>query len=49
MLYRRSRRVPENQIAVLFANLPAIEDDLNAGSVVVLAEDRIRVRRLPLR
>ena len=49
VLFRRSRRVAEEQIAVLLANLADVEDDLQAGAVVVLAEDRIRVRRLPLR
>jgi len=49
VLFRRSRRVAEEQIAVLLANLADVEGDLQAGAVVVLAEDRIRVRRLPLR
>lgn len=38
---------PRNR-AVLLANPHDVEDDLDAGAVVVLAEDRIGVRRLPL-
>lgn len=49
ILFRRSRRTADEQTVVLLANLPEIADDLGAGAVVVLAEDRIRIRRLPLR
>jgi len=34
---------------LLMLNLPMIVDDLEAGAIVVLDDDRIRVRRLPLR
>ena len=33
---------------LILANLPAIEDDLTAGAVVFLSDNRLRIRRLPL-
>lgn len=49
VLVRRltGRRVAE-QAELLVANLPAVERDLELGAVVVVGEDRLRVRRLPL-
>lgn len=49
VLFRQGNRTPEHRAATLFANLPEVSDDLDAGAVVVFAEDRIRIRRLPLR
>ena len=40
-------RRPHQLAALLAANLPAIEDDLTAGAVVVLADSAVRVRQLP--
>ena len=37
-----------DQARLILANLPAIEDDLMAGSVVILSDNRLRIRRLPL-
>jgi len=34
---------------LLLLNLPTVAEDLDAGAIVVLDDDRIRVRRLPLR
>lgn len=34
--------------ALITANLPAIADDLATGAIVVLDDDRIRIRNLPI-
>ncbi len=39
---------PAQQAALLLANLHAVQEDLEAGSVVILQPNRVRVRRLPL-
>lgn len=48
VLLRRPAKTPEEQAAVLKANLPAVESDLASGAVVVILHDRLRVRSLPM-
>lgn len=49
VLVRRvvGRRV-DDLAALLAANLPGVAADLDAGSIVVIGDDNLRVRRLPI-
>ncbi len=44
VLGRRARELA----AVIVDNLPAVEEDLAAGAVVVLGDTNLRIRRLPI-
>ena len=46
ILLRRKDNRTETLVAVLLANLPALLEDLQAGSVVVIDDRRVRVHRL---
>ena len=45
---RASGRRAADQAALILDNLDAVRADLETGAVVVLGENRIRVRRLPI-
>jgi len=49
VIFRRSSgRRPEQQAKLLLGQLPRVADSLERGSVVVIEEDRLRVRALPI-
>ncbi len=48
ILFRRGvERTPSKQVNLLVANLPALNPFLDQGSVVIIEDARVRVRRLP--
>jgi predicted nuclease of predicted toxin-antitoxin system len=48
LLRRLASHRAEFVVALLLANLPQLTEPLEQGSLVVLEENRIRVRRLPI-
>ncbi len=48
ILLRRGPKRPALQVRLLVANLPAIEALAKQGSIIVIEETRMRVRRLPI-
>ncbi len=41
-------RQPSDQLHIILKNLEAVAEDLESGSLVVIEETRIRVRKLPI-
>jgi len=48
ILLRRAPRNPTMQVKLLLANLPILAEFIEQGSIVVIEEKRVRVRRLPI-
>lgn len=48
ILLRCGPKRPALQVQLLLANLPAIEELAEKGSIIVIEETRIRVRSLPI-
>ena len=49
VIFRRlSGRRPEDQARLLLDQLPGLEEPLESGSVVVIEENRLRIRSLPI-
>ncbi len=48
LLLRRAPHQAEAQVALVLAALEVADDDLEAGAIVVVTAERLRIRRLPV-
>ena len=48
ILFRRAPKRPEEQLRLLAENLATFAQLLESGCIIVVEEDRIRLRRLPI-
>ena len=48
ILFRQTDKRPTSQIDFLLLHLPQLQKDLLAGCVVVMEDERIRIRALPI-
>lgn len=48
ILLRRGPKSPALQAQLLLASLPVLAESIEQGSIVVMEEKRVRVRRLPI-
>ncbi len=48
LLRSADRLTPDQQAALLAANLPAVADELKMGALVTIARGRVRIRSLPI-
>ena len=48
LMRRAANQRPAQQAALIIGNLDVVADDLDAGAVVVLGENTVRIRRLPI-
>ena len=49
IIFRRTKnRKPLEQVNILIANLEEIESSLEKGSIVIIEDNRIRIRTLPI-
>jgi predicted nuclease of predicted toxin-antitoxin system len=48
ILFRRGPSKPAAQLELLLANFTAIEEFILRGGIIVMEENRIRVRQLPI-
>ena len=48
LIRRTSGRRADQVVGLILANLEAVADDLSRGAIVVLGEDWVRVRALPI-
>ena len=48
LLRSADRLTPEQQGALLVANLPAVAGELGTGAIVTIARGRVRIRSLPI-
>jgi predicted nuclease of predicted toxin-antitoxin system len=48
LLRSADRLTPDQQAALLAANLPAAADELETGALVTIARGRVRIRSLPI-
>ncbi|MCX6639411.1 MAG: DUF5615 family PIN-like protein [bacterium] len=48
ILFRCSNKSTENLFTLLMSHLPYLEADIQAGSIIVFDDNRVRVRALPI-